>query len=73
MINILVEILQYAYMIVGLIGCYYVIKKKRKGWMIWLLSTPLALFVFWYKGLYGFIVVFLVYGYLNIKGWLEWK
>ena len=60
-------------MIMGLIGCYNVIKKRRIGWMIWLLSTPLALIVFLHKGLYGFIAVFLFYGYLNIKGWIEWK
>ena len=73
MINIIVEILQYTYMLIGVLACYFVIKKERFGWMIWFLSTFIAIPVLWYKGMYGFIVVFLFYGYLDWKGWKEWK
>ena len=73
MINILVEILQYTYMIMGIIACHLVRKKQRKGWMIWFISAFIAVPIFLYRGMYGFAIVISFYAYINWKGWKEWK
>jgi len=73
MIEVLMDCLQWLYMIVGVFGCYFVVKKQRIGWLVWLISTPIAITVFIYKHMLPFVPVFIIYGYLDWKGWKEWK
>lgn len=65
--------MEWLYTVLGLVGCYLVVKKKRIGWLIWLLSCPIMVGVLIHKQSYPIILVFIAYGILNIKGWIEWK
>jgi len=66
-------IFEFLYFIFGLTGCYFVVKKKRVGWFLWLVSTPLIVTVLFLKGAYITIPVFFIYGWLDWLGLKEWK
>lgn len=66
-------IFEILYTILGLMGCYLVMKKNRIGWMFWLVGTPFILTVLILRKAYIMIPAFVVYGFLDWKGWIEWK
>lgn len=65
-------ILELGYTILAIAGCYLVMKKNRWGWMLWLIATPLILVVLVMGKRWFLIPAFFIYGYLDIKGWIEW-
>jgi len=70
MISITLELI---YTTLAIIGCYLVMKKKRWGWMLWLIATPFIIAVLIMGKRWFLIPAFFIYGYLDIKGWIEWK
>ena len=65
-------ILQVIYTVLSMIGCWYVIKKQRKGWMLWLIATPFMLTYLVLVGGFWMIPAFIAYGCLDIHGFIKW-
>lgn len=66
------SILMWIYTAMGLIACWFVLKKKRVGWLIWLAATPIMVAYAILTKAWGFVVVFIAYGFLDVKGWIDW-
>jgi len=48
-------------------------KKKRWGWMLWLIATPLIIAALAVSKRWVLIPAFFIYGYLDWRGWIEWR
>ena len=66
-------ILELAYTILAITGCYLVMKKKRLGWMLWLIATPLIVAALVISKKWFLMPAFFIYGYLDWRGWVTWR
>lgn len=60
--------------ICSLYGNYLVIKKNKFGFVIWLISNILWILINFIGVLnISQVIMFIIYGILNIYGWIKWK
>lgn len=60
--------------ICSLYGNYLVIKKNKFGFVIWLISNILWVLINFIGVLnISQVIMFMIYGILNIYGWIKWK
>lgn len=60
--------------ICSLCGNYLVIKKNKFGFVIWLISNILWILINFIGVLnISQVIMFMIYGILNIYGWIKWK
>lgn len=60
--------------ICSLYGNYLVIKKNKFGFVIWLISNILWVLINFIGVLnISQVVMFVIYGILNVYGWIKWK
>lgn len=60
--------------ICSLYGNYLVIKKNKFGFVIWLISNILWILINFIGVLnISQVIMFMIYGILNIYGWIKWK
>ena len=60
--------------ICSLYGNYLVIKKNKFGFVIWLISNILWVLINFIGVLnISQVIMFVIYGILNIYGWIKWK
>ena len=60
--------------ICSLYGNYLVIKKNNFGFVIWLISNILWVLINFIGVLnISQVIMFMIYGILNIYGWIKWK
>ena len=60
--------------ICSLYGNYLVIKKNKFGFVIWLISNILWILINFIGVLnISQVIMFVIYGILNIYGWIKWK
>jgi nicotinamide riboside transporter PnuC len=57
----------------SLLGNWFVIKKKVHGFWIWLVANVLWALLAWKSDDPAQLLMWFVYGVLNIKGILEWR
>jgi len=48
-------------------------RKKLENWLLWLVVDVIATGVYYYKGLYFYSVLYLVYCGMAVQGWLSWR
>lgn len=48
-------------------------RKKLENWMLWLLVDVLATGIYFYKGLFFYGVLYLVYIGMAVAGWIAWR
>jgi nicotinamide mononucleotide transporter len=48
-------------------------KKKIESWVIWLFVDVLATGIYYYKGLYFYFILYLIYTGMAIAGYLSWR
>ena len=60
--------------ICSLYGNYLVIKKNKFGFVIWLISNILWVLINFIGVLnISQVIMFVIYGVLNVYGWIKWK
>lgn len=60
--------------ICSLYGNYLVIKKNKFGFVIWLISNILWVLINFIGVLnISQVIMFVIYGILNVYGWIKWK
>lgn len=70
----MIDIISVIATICSLYGNYLVIKKNKFGFVIWLISNILWILINFIGVLnISQVIMFVVYGILNIYGWIKWK
>ncbi len=64
--------LEIAAMVVGFIYVLYEIRKSRKMWYFWLVSSILNIFVFWHSHYYSMMLIQFYYIGASIYGIAQW-
>ncbi len=59
--------------ILSVTGMWLTTKKKIENWYYWLLVDILATGIYFYKGVYFFAILYLVYIGMAVSGYLTWK
>lgn len=59
--------------ILSLAGMWLTAKKKIENWHIWLLVDVLATGIYFYKEIYFYFILYLIYIGLAVAGYLAWK
>ena len=70
----MIDIISAIATIYSLYGNYLVIKKNKFGFVIWLISNILWILINFIGVLnISQVIMFMIYGILNIYGWIKWK
>lgn len=70
----MIDIISVIATICSLYGNYLVIKKNKFGFVIWLISNILWILINFIGVLnISQVIMFIIYGILNIYGWIKWK
>ena len=70
----MIDIVSAIATICSLYGNYLVIKKNKFGFVIWLISNILWILINFIGVLnISQVIMFMIYGILNIYGWIKWK
>ena len=70
----MIDIVSAIATICSLYGNYLVIKKNKFGFVIWLISNILWILINFIGVLnISQVIMFIIYGILNIYGWIKWK
>ncbi|MCC5928951.1 MAG: nicotinamide mononucleotide transporter [Cyclobacteriaceae bacterium] len=54
-------------------GMWLTARKKIENWYIWLIVDSLAAGIYYYKGLYFYSLLYLIYMAMAVAGYLAWK
>jgi nicotinamide mononucleotide transporter len=57
----------------SLVATYFLARKYLQNWIMWILIDAVYVGVYYYKGLYAYMVLFGLYVVLAWVGWKEWK
>ena len=70
----MIDIVSAIATICSLYGNYLVIKKNKFGFVVWLISNILWILINFIGVLnISQVIMFVIYGILNIYGWIKWK
>ena len=70
----MIDIISAIATICSLYGNYLVIKKNKFGFVIWLISNILWILINFIGVLnISQVIMFMIYGILNVYGWIKWK
>lgn len=70
----MIDIISAIATICSLYGNYLVIKKNKFGFVIWLISNILWILINFIGVLnISQVIMFVIYGILNMYGWIKWK
>mgnify|MGYP006391976443 FL=1 len=70
----MIDIVSAIATICSLYGNYLVIKKNKFGFVIWLISNILWILINFIGVLnISQVIMFVIYGILNVYGWIKWK
>lgn len=70
----MIDIISAIATICSLYGNYLVIKKNKFGFVIWLISNILWILINFIGVLnISQVIMFVIYGILNVYGWIKWK
>ena len=67
------QILSWVISILALIGVYSLTKKKRVGWIVYFFAQVLSMYLYYLTELWGLFFVNIIFVFLSIKGYYEWK
>jgi nicotinamide mononucleotide transporter len=59
--------------ILSIAAMWLTAKKKIENWIIWLIIDILATGIYYYKGLYFYCILYLVYIGMAVAGYLSWR
>lgn len=69
----LLKLLEYTCVILSLTGNYFVVKKNRIGFIIWIFANIGWGTISIYHGLYGQCFLWLAYTVLAVWGFISWR
>jgi nicotinamide mononucleotide transporter len=57
----------------GIVATWMIARKILENWIVWIIADIVCIGLFYYRGLYPSILLFLVYTFLAVFGYFEWK
>jgi len=57
----------------AVITTYLVTQKKLENWLYWIVIDSISIYMYWYKGLYLTVLLFMIYVMLSFSGYFSWK
>ncbi|UCG27903.1 MAG: nicotinamide mononucleotide transporter [Bacteroidales bacterium] len=57
----------------SIIATWMLARKIIEHWLVWIVVDAVSLGLYFYKGMYPTVILFLVYTVMAIKGYIEWK
>ncbi len=57
----------------GIIATFWMARKIIENWYAWIFIDILCTFIYIYKGLYAFSVLYLIFAILAVIGYIQWK
>ncbi len=59
--------------ILSISAMWLTVKKKIENWAIWLIVNILAVGIYYYKGIYFYSILYLIYTGMAIAGYISWR
>jgi nicotinamide riboside transporter PnuC len=60
-------------MFFSLTGAWFLIKKQKLGWLLWLIANGFCIWLYIDTKLYILIFIQFVYVLMNFYGWRKWQ
>lgn len=57
----------------GLIGTYMQAKKILENWILWFFLNLITSFLYFYKGLQIYFILYIIYATLSVLGYIQWR
>jgi len=57
----------------SLVAMWLQVQKKVETWAFWIAVDVAAIGIYFYKGLYPTVVLYLVFMVLSVIGWRKWR
>lgn len=59
--------------VLSITGMWLMARKKIENWYFWLIVDVLATGIYYYKGIYFYSILYIIYIALAVSGYLSWK
>jgi len=57
----------------SIVATWMLARKILEHWLVWIFVDAFSIALFWYKGLYPTVILFVVYTLMAFVGFIEWK
>lgn len=57
----------------SIVATWMLARKILEHWLVWIFVDAFSIGLFWYKGLFPTVVLFIVYTIMAVAGFVEWK
>ena len=57
----------------SIIGTWMLARKLIENWFVWIVADGLCVGLYIYKGLYPTVILFIIYTFMSVVGYLQWK
>jgi len=57
----------------GIIGTWMLARKKLENWLVWIIVDAVAAALYFYKGLYPTVILYIIFAVIALFGYLRWK
>ena len=57
----------------SIVATWMLARKILEHWLVWIFVDAFSIGLFWYKGLHPTVVLFVVYTFMAVVGFIEWK
>ncbi|HEY3372666.1 MAG TPA: nicotinamide riboside transporter PnuC [Prolixibacteraceae bacterium] len=57
----------------SIVATWMLARKILEHWLVWIFVDAFSIGLFWYKGLHPTVILFVVYTFMAVVGFIEWK
>ena len=57
----------------SIVATWMLARKILEHWLVWIFVDAFSCALFWYKGLHPTVILFVVYTFMAVVGFIEWK
>ena len=57
----------------SIIATWMLARKILEHWLVWIFVDAFSIGLFWYKDLYPTVILFVIYTFMAVVGFIEWK
>jgi nicotinamide mononucleotide transporter len=57
----------------GIIGTWMLARKKLENWLVWIIVDASAALLYFYKGMYPTVILYIIFAVIALFGYLRWK
>ncbi|MBL7113262.1 MAG: nicotinamide mononucleotide transporter [Bacteroidales bacterium] len=57
----------------GIIGTWMLARKKLENWLVWIIVDAVAALLYFYKGMYPTVILYIIFAVIALFGYLRWK